>query len=133
LKNQIECLSSLLDEELFGQGPVGEATLNAQLEEDGCAALHVASENSDIDAVDLLLLAGAGPNVVDNDGCTPLVVSLSADPEELQEGESEMVTSIVNNLLEAKADPNIADTSGATPLAAAIQHGWEEVRDLHDL
>ncbi|WP_265036675.1 ankyrin repeat domain-containing protein [Wolbachia endosymbiont (group A) of Anomoia purmunda] len=123
-----------------------KAVLNLKRGESGLTVLHVVSSVGNTtkeynETVDLLLEAGANPDIQNNKGKTPLhytdvlasVASLlkgKANPN-IQDNEGETPlhyaasighTNYVNLLLEKKANPNIQNRKGGTPLQVAIDN-----------
>lgn len=125
LKSNDECLAALVNSET--REPMEQMALDSQLHDDGCTALHICVENVELGNITVLLKAGADPNVTDTEGCTCVVVAVSADPDDLEENERHITLEIVKALLQSKGDPNMADVNGATPLAASIQLGFEPI------
>ncbi|MGL9759184.1 MAG: ankyrin repeat domain-containing protein [Wolbachia sp.] len=123
-----------------------KAVLNLKRGESGLTVLHVVSSVGNTtkeynEPVDLLLEAGANPDIQNNKGKTPLhyidvlasVASLlkgKANPNiQNNEGETPLHyaasighTGYVNLLLEKKADPNIQNRKGEIPLQVAIDN-----------
>jgi ankyrin repeat protein len=98
---------------------VGEHTnLNAR-EQDGATALAWAAMRSNSAIAELLLKAGADPNLANEMGVSPLLLAI-----ENASG------SIATLLLEKGADPNLVRESGETPLMAASRLGQVEVVKL---
>jgi ankyrin repeat protein len=85
-------------------------------EADGTTALHWAVERDDMDAVRVLLAAGANPAAVSRTSVTPL--SLAALNGNL---------AIVRALLDASADPNALLSGGQTALMTAARAGSIDV------
>ena len=121
-----ECLEVGLDAAQAAGHPVD---LNLPLEvfdEDGEAVdssfaliMAVSEDYCSPDMVDLLLEHGAGPDVVDENGMTPLLFACSGsciDPiEENGKKSIEETISVISLLLKAGADADIVDPSGKTP------------------
>ena len=79
---------------------------------DGTTALHWAVRSDDRESVQLLLRAGAQPNVSNRYGVTPLsLAATNGNPE------------LVKLLLESGADPNTASPEGETALMTAAHAG----------
>jgi hypothetical protein len=91
------------------------ADVNAR-EPDGSTALAWAAMRSNVAVADLLLKAGANPNLTNELGIGPLSLAMENDSEE-----------IVKRLLDRGADPNLARESGETPLMTASRFGQVEV------
>jgi uncharacterized protein len=85
-------------------------------EADGMTALHWATRADDLEAVDLLIRAGAAVNAANRYGVTPL--SLAA---------TNGSGPVSDRLLEAGADPNAANPDGETVLMTASRTGNAEV------
>jgi ankyrin repeat protein len=88
-------------------------------EADGTTALHWAAEHSNEDIVDLLIQAGARPNVTNDYGMTPLALAS-------RNGN----VAIVRALLKADAAPNTVLSTGETAIMAAARAGSSEVVSL---
>ncbi|QJT96564.1 ankyrin repeat domain-containing protein [Wolbachia endosymbiont of Diaphorina citri] len=91
-----------------------KVVLNLKRGESGLTLLHAASKlNHDGSIlVDLLLQAGADPNIKSNEGKTPLHYAANRN----------YAYPIIDLLLEGKANPNIQDNTGKTPLQIAIDN-----------
>ncbi|KAL4883188.1 ankyrin repeat-containing domain protein [Aspergillus karnatakaensis] len=78
-----------------------------------------------------LLLKGADPNVVDENGDTPLLCATSIrylkGLSRIQEG---LVAKVVKALIEYGADANVRDKQGKSPLVWALERGDQEVVGL---
>jgi len=83
---------------------------------DGSTALLWVAYHDDIECADLLLRAGAKPNLATDLGVTPLW-------QASENGSSAMV----KRLLAAGADPNLALLSGETPLMVGSRSGYPDV------
>lgn len=84
---------------------------------DGATALQLAALQGGFETVQLLLKAGADPNVADPRGETPLHAALHGDVE----------IDTVQALVKAGAKLDVADSRGQTPLRFAAAHGPREV------
>lgn len=85
----------------------------------GGTALESAAYFVDLEAVRLLLEAGADPNLADRWGLTPLLASLTVIPRE-EDGQLELI----RLLLARGADVNVVRRmNGSTPLFDAVQRG----------
>ena len=82
----------------------------------GKTALIIASQNNNLDIVELLLDAGANPNKQDIEGNTPLFISLEEDVSE----------NIIQILLEAGADPYIKNNNGANSILIAKRYTYRK-------
>ncbi|WP_265039543.1 ankyrin repeat domain-containing protein [Wolbachia endosymbiont (group A) of Protocalliphora azurea] len=93
-----------------------KVVLNLKRGESGLTLLHAASRLNDDQSgptlVNLLLQAGADPNIESNEGKTPLHYAADSNYRYLT----------INLLLEGKADPNIRDNKRKTPLQTAIDN-----------
>ncbi|WP_341810873.1 ankyrin repeat domain-containing protein [Wolbachia endosymbiont (group B) of Chesias legatella] len=91
-----------------------KVVLNLKRGESGLTLLHAASKlNHDGSIlVDLLLQAGADPNIKSNEGKTPLHYAANRN----------YAYPIIDLLLEGKANPNIQDNTGKTPLQTVIDN-----------
>ncbi|MFT4328102.1 MAG: ankyrin repeat domain-containing protein [Wolbachia pipientis] len=91
-----------------------KVVLNLERGESGLTLLHAASKlNHDGSIlVDLLLQAGADPNIKSNEGKTPLHYAANRN----------YAYPIIDLLLEGKANPNIQDNTGKTPLQIVIDN-----------
>jgi len=76
--------------------------------EAGVTLLHAAVASQNSEAVEMILLKGANPNVKDLHGCTPLHYAAYLNN-----------LALIKRLLEAKADPNGKNHFGETPLLMA--------------
>ncbi len=76
---------------------------------DGRTALHVAALHAQVEAVKLLLDAGANPNAADKDGNTPLMLAASGAA-----GNDEREWQTIDCLLRAGADPARRNSEGKT-------------------
>jgi serine/threonine-protein phosphatase 6 regulatory ankyrin repeat subunit B len=85
-------------------------------------ALHISVGRRQFEDVLLLLLAGADPNAVDDDGQTPLFRAVALWRED--------ALLMVELLALAGADVNRVDTEGMTVLATAAGYGSPEVVDF---
>ncbi|XDD51868.1 ankyrin repeat domain-containing protein [Leptospira sp. WS92.C1] len=85
----------------------------------GSGVLSWAVKNVDLEAIELLLEAGADPDETNARGETPLLISLDLGNEEL-----------IAIFLEAGADCGQKDFSGNTPLTKAISTGNVEIVEL---
>mmetsp|Transcript_25351 Transcript_25351/g.51622 ORF Transcript_25351/g.51622 Transcript_25351/m.51622 type:complete len:244 (-) Transcript_25351:48-779(-) len=94
-------------------------TLDEPVESKGNTRVHMAAWTDSIDALQLLIDAGAQLNLQDADGDTPL--SNAAHQGNLR---------AVQVLLKAGADPRIANLSGNTPADTARAHGHQEIATL---
>jgi len=79
---------------------------------DGTTALHWAVRADDLEAVNLLLRAGAKPDAADRYGITPLYLAI-------QNGDQK----VLHALLEAGANVNAGGEGGETPLMSAARTG----------
>ena len=87
-------------------------------DERGRTALHNAVSSHNREAVELLLDAGANPNIKDNFKYTPLQMLYVMDPQ------------VLALLLAHKADPNVRDEKGRTLLDRALQQHATKIVDL---
>ena len=123
--------------------PSGDAAISAIVnmrDKDGWTVLHSAYRHADVTS--LLLCEGCDPNVVDNDGDTPVMVAsqygycdtvaaligAGADVNKAGHGDIPLTAAakaghdnIIATLIGAGADVNKADDTGTTPLIAAAR------------
>mmetsp|Transcript_81868 Transcript_81868/g.122958 ORF Transcript_81868/g.122958 Transcript_81868/m.122958 type:complete len:245 (-) Transcript_81868:26-760(-) len=105
---------------LFAAGILKDIeTLDEPVESKGNTRIHMAAWTDSIDALQLLIDAGAQLNLQDADGDTPL--SNAAHQGNMR---------AVQLLLKAGADPRIANLSGNTPGDTATAHGHHEIATL---
>lgn len=81
------------------------AEIDYQTNPDGNTALHFASQNGQLETIEILLENGANPNIQNEKGETPLCLALKQGEEKSAE-----------LLLQYNANPSIADLTGASPL-----------------
>ena len=79
---------------------------------DNATPLFIASQEGELNLVDILLKANADPNIPIEDGATPLYIAVE-----------EKRLDIVNLLLKAKADTDLAMENGKNPLYLASEFG----------
>jgi ankyrin repeat protein len=79
---------------------------------EGATALHWATYLEDLEAVDLLVRAGANPRAANRHGVTPLSLACINGN-----------AAVIESLLRAGADPNTALSKGETPLMTAARTG----------
>lgn len=84
----------------------------------GNTALHYATVSKAM--TDLLIAAGADPNLTNDDGETPLHMAAYGSD-----------IGVIESLLLNGADPNAVDSDGNTPLHLAV--GWEDVYSVKQL
>lgn len=97
---------------------VGASDLNAS-DVDGTTALHWAVYNDDVEAVDMLLQAGADPRASNRYGVRPLPLAATNGS-----------AAIIERLLAAGADVNGRTLAGETPLMLAARAASREVVEL---
>jgi len=100
------------------------ADVNARTKEGKTALMLAASEDEetssgDPEGVEILLSAGAKPNIADRSGSTPLMSAA-------RYGGSD----IVRTLLEHGADASLANNKGQTALAIALASSHREVAEI---
>ena len=88
-----------------------------EVDADGRSALHRAVEDRRTELVNLLVLAGADPNLADKKGRTPLMAALT----EVGWRHERMAA----NLLLGGADPSLAAGNGETALVVAARTGYD--------
>lgn len=94
---------------------VKQGDVNAP-EADGSTALHWAAHRENLEAVDLLLRAGANARAANRYGVTPLSIAAIGGN-----------AAIIERLITAGADPNAALPGGETPLMTAARTGKADV------
>lgn len=89
-------------------------------------ALCCGIENNNLDAVNLLIKAGANVNAADNNGYTPLILVI-----ESRTINNENKLALIKQLVEAKADINKPGFYDQTPLMyAAGNLFWSDAKDI---
>ncbi|CAM9408213.1 unnamed protein product [Scytosiphon promiscuus] len=89
----------------------------------GVRAVHVAVVNAMPQQLEVLLDAGADPNIAHSEGVTPLMATCQM----MRPGER---VDMARQLLEAGANPNVQDPKGWLPLFYASCHEEPEVMEL---
>jgi len=89
--------------------------------ENGNTSLHIACLNQSLDVVRYLLSKGANPNVMNDNGETPLMLAIQKEPK------SEL---IVKALLNQGANLNNPDLQNKTALMYAAEKGQDNIFDL---
>lgn len=119
-EKDLEALKLLLHycgEKLYGNKDttrlLHKETLVNALDEHGLSALHTAVQMSNIHALQLLLQAGADPNIRDIQGMTVLYFAISINAS----------TEVVQELIEAGANSNTHGPDGRSPLHIASRRG----------
>lgn len=92
---------------------------NAQ-DNDGATPLHLAASRASPSAVCALVQLGAGPDVVDRQGMSPLHRLVQCSPQE--DPELRAFAALIN----AGTDPNVSDSVGQTPLHHAARAEVED-------
>jgi ankyrin repeat protein len=100
------------------------ANVDARTKDGKTALILAAGEDQemspgDLRAVEILLAAGAKPNIADKSGSTPLMISAQYGGPD-----------IVRTLLEHGADPNLTNNMGRTALEIALESRHYAVADL---
>ena len=93
--------------------------LDVNKKEDANPLLIEATENGHTDTAEVLLSAGADPNITDEQGRTALYWAVSQG-----------FLTTVKALLSRNADPNIKDNFGTTPLMIASKNGYQQIVEL---
>ena len=89
---------------------------NPNIKIDNQTPLFIASQEGELNLVEILLNAKANPNIPIEDGATPLYIAVE-----------EKRLDIVNLLLKAKADTDLAMENGKTPLYLASEFGCLDI------
>ena len=84
----------------------------------GCSPLALAINSDYLNLIDKLLLLGADPNQVDNNGDTPLIKAIWLSVN--SSFSNDQIFKIVKRLVECGADLNAKNESGRTALFTAI-------------
>ena len=93
--------------------------VDAQAEEDGCTALHIAARRKHVAILEFLIDRGADVDLEDDKYNTALVSAAKCGQDR-----------IVEHLIWADADMELEDEGGFTPLARAAQQGNSEIVDI---
>ena len=89
--------------------------------EAGLTGLHVAAVMNRPDYADILLEEGASPDARDEQGRTPLMAAIEADPG---------YPAVVQSLLWGGANPNIPRNDDKFPLYLAVEGGRDDIVDM---
>lgn len=102
--------------------------INARNTECGNTPLYAAAENGQWDVAQFLLDNGAGPNIANNRGRTPLLSAVEQGIDKKSESCDPRAKRLIQSLLDKNANINAKDSkTGATPLFAAIEGGDADV------
>jgi ankyrin repeat protein len=94
----------------------------------GATPLWRAAKSSDVEAVRLLLAAGADPALPSKDGITPLMVAAGQDWKiDWSRGTEEQSIASITLLLDAGADVNLRNSRGEAALHGAADRGADTV------
>ncbi|KAG7396366.1 hypothetical protein PHYBOEH_002347 [Phytophthora boehmeriae] len=104
----VDCARVLVDHIQQRQGSFGNDALNAR-DAEGNTPLIYAVSNGNVDITEYLLAAGAGPDVKDYFGRSPLHFALLCNDASTRE-------TLVNVLIQYDADVSMKDTDGDAPL-----------------
>jgi uncharacterized protein len=88
----------------------GSTIINTKDRGTGETALHIVTKRGDVTYMRFLLSRGANPNVQDQGGNTPLLLSVNNGCSEC-----------IDVLTDRKANVNLANSAGETPLIRAVQ------------
>lgn len=83
--------------------------------DEGSTAMHLVAKNGSARLLKCLIAHGAKIDPLDENGRTPLLVSVYAKN-----------IKIISILVDAGANPHIRDHSGVTPISAALSTNFEE-------
>lgn len=99
----------------------------------GATAFFLGAKTTDLEALQVLLAAGADPNIPSADGTTPLMVAaglamwyVGEDGGSLP-GQEDEATAVVKLIVDRGADVNSVNLAGETPLHGAAFRGVNEI------
>lgn len=119
LNNDTNTLCSLIESPTMTTGNNGENININEPDELGQTPLHFAADRGSIECVQLLLSAGADPNVCDKDGISIIQAAVISDHVE-----------IVKVLLDAGADADKMDIDGESARMCAMDGGSDSMKEL---
>jgi ankyrin repeat protein len=114
-EGHVKALQALID---------GGAKVDEECERDQTTALHAAAASGRREALEILLRAGANPNVQQQNGWTPLIFAAKAGQPKIREAE---YAGIVQALLAHGAKVDVQQEDGWTALMEAAQEGRAEI------
>lgn len=148
LDSEVEVLFHLVERNDFQklgdllQSDAGRKELVNQTDSSGQTPLHIAADLGHRICVELLLLHGANPNAVDNDGTSVLQTAIMSSFCPYSDSSFDAPTTdnsttsgkefrqLMISLLETGADPDIADCDGATARSTALGEGKAWIANL---
>lgn len=102
----------------------------------GATAFFLAAKTTDLEAIKVLLAAGADPNIPAYDGTTPLMVAAGLGMWYVGEdggslpGQEDEATEVVKLIVERGADVNAVNKMGETPLHGAAFRGVNAIAEF---
>jgi ankyrin repeat protein len=102
----------------------GGAKVDEECERDQTTALHAAAASGRREALEILLRAGANPNVQQQNGWTPLIFAAKAGQPKIREAE---YAGIVQALLAHGVKVDVQQEDGWTALMEAAHEGRAEI------
>jgi len=123
--NNVPLLQTLLD--IFSFLPTAQVhTLLESRDKEGNTATHWAVMKGNVDALALLIKAGAAISIANSEGCTPLHAAVAAH----NSLPKETCYEIISLLLRHGANPNVGDALSVTPLHIASELGDVSIVEL---
>jgi uncharacterized protein len=93
----------------------------------GATPFYLAAGASDLEAMRMLVAAGANPSITNMAGVTPLMVAVGANQYESRLPPQSRIIEAVTLCMELGNSPNAADAGGQTAAHYAVQMGVDEV------